>query len=311
MGCMKKKVIGIILTISIIATLTACGGATPTTEETVNAEPAAETTEEKEEGPCKDGHTWIDATCTEPKTCSVCGATEGEALGHDWLENTPNYQQPKTCSRCNETDGDPLEPEFEKKGLAVETEWDKEFLITQPCYSNYSMTTVGRHRFSNLRRTVSDNDLGLEAAEGYEWLIFDFICKYDDANAAAYGFSGVFNSGMDYYDTYNVGNSNLGDMFEPGETDLETVEHFTVNWYGEDYPECMLLWGEYTGPEWNTETLTCINEHTIYIRIPTGYDGIVISMLVPGSDAISKYDAGEMVVDCLDNTCVNFRVIPE
>ena len=28
------------------------------------------------------GHTWQDATCTTPKTCSVCGITEGEALGH-------------------------------------------------------------------------------------------------------------------------------------------------------------------------------------------------------------------------------------
>lgn len=27
-------------------------------------------------------HSWIDATCTSPKTCSLCKATEGEALGH-------------------------------------------------------------------------------------------------------------------------------------------------------------------------------------------------------------------------------------
>ena len=30
-------------------------------------------------------HTWVDATCTEPKKCmiEICGATEGEPLGHD------------------------------------------------------------------------------------------------------------------------------------------------------------------------------------------------------------------------------------
>ena len=28
------------------------------------------------------GHTWADATCTTPKTCTECGETEGEALGH-------------------------------------------------------------------------------------------------------------------------------------------------------------------------------------------------------------------------------------
>ncbi|MBR2382096.1 MAG: hypothetical protein IKA84_06385, partial [Clostridia bacterium] len=27
-------------------------------------------------------HDWVDATCTAPKTCSVCGETDGEALGH-------------------------------------------------------------------------------------------------------------------------------------------------------------------------------------------------------------------------------------
>jgi DNA-directed RNA polymerase subunit RPC12/RpoP len=27
-------------------------------------------------------HEWLDATCTTPKTCSLCGKTEGEALGH-------------------------------------------------------------------------------------------------------------------------------------------------------------------------------------------------------------------------------------
>ena len=39
------------------------------------------------------GHTWTDATCTAPKTCSVCGVTEGEALGHDWKGTS--------CQRCD------------------------------------------------------------------------------------------------------------------------------------------------------------------------------------------------------------------
>ena len=42
------------------------------------------------------GHTWTDATCTEPSTCTRCGETTGTALGHDvaqWAEETPS-----TCS---------------------------------------------------------------------------------------------------------------------------------------------------------------------------------------------------------------------
>ena len=29
-------------------------------------------------------HEWSEATCTEPATCALCGAVDGEALGHDW-----------------------------------------------------------------------------------------------------------------------------------------------------------------------------------------------------------------------------------
>ncbi len=52
------------------------------------------------------GHTWKDATCTEPKTCTVCGETEGDALGHTWQEAT--CIEPKTCSVCGTTEGEAL-----------------------------------------------------------------------------------------------------------------------------------------------------------------------------------------------------------
>lgn len=51
-------------------------------------------------------HDWRPATCTEPKTCPVCGATEGEALGHLWRAAT--CTEPKTCLRCGEKEGGPL-----------------------------------------------------------------------------------------------------------------------------------------------------------------------------------------------------------
>lgn len=55
---------------------------------------------------CGHEHTWADATCTEPKTCTECGETEGEPLGHTWSEAT--CEEPKTCSVCGETEGEPL-----------------------------------------------------------------------------------------------------------------------------------------------------------------------------------------------------------
>lgn len=40
-------------------------------------------------------HDWLEATCTEPKTCKLCGKTEGEALGHDYVSE---ITKPATCS---------------------------------------------------------------------------------------------------------------------------------------------------------------------------------------------------------------------
>ena len=45
--------------------------------------------------PCEGDHTWIEATCTDPKRCSSCGTSEGEALGHDWEVTTPEV--PAVC----------------------------------------------------------------------------------------------------------------------------------------------------------------------------------------------------------------------
>ena len=50
------------------------------------------------------GHTWADADCDTAKTCTVCGATEGEALGHAWVDAT--CSTPKTCSVCGATEGE-------------------------------------------------------------------------------------------------------------------------------------------------------------------------------------------------------------
>lgn len=42
------------------------------------------------------GHNYMPATCTEPETCSVCGVTQGEALGHDFYNGY--------CQRCGQGD---------------------------------------------------------------------------------------------------------------------------------------------------------------------------------------------------------------
>lgn len=67
---------------------------------------------------CGHEHTWVEATCTEPKHCSECGETEGEALGHELVEAT--FVSPQTCSRCNETFGECKKSFVEENGIVFE-----------------------------------------------------------------------------------------------------------------------------------------------------------------------------------------------
>lgn len=53
---------------------------------------------------CECKHEWKEATCTDPKTCIVCGKIEGVPLGHDWIEAT--CINPKPCTRCGEKNGE-------------------------------------------------------------------------------------------------------------------------------------------------------------------------------------------------------------
>ena len=51
-------------------------------------------------------HTFSDASCTNPRTCTECGETEGEALGHNF--NDATCTQAQICTRCAETTGSAL-----------------------------------------------------------------------------------------------------------------------------------------------------------------------------------------------------------
>lgn len=52
-------------------------------------------------------HVWKEATCLEPKTCSICNKTEGSIGSHDWEEAT--CLSPKTCTICATSVGSKLE----------------------------------------------------------------------------------------------------------------------------------------------------------------------------------------------------------
>lgn len=99
-----KRTILVICVIALAFCLTACGcehewnDATCTTPKTCKLCDATE-------GEVA-AHQWQDANCVAPKTCKDCGATEGEVADHIWAEATCTTA--KTCTACNETEGEAL-----------------------------------------------------------------------------------------------------------------------------------------------------------------------------------------------------------
>ncbi len=85
------------------------------------------------------GHDWKDSTCSEPKTCVICKATEGSAKGHTGGTATCEYKA--RCSVCNEEYGDlaahsltyhaPLSATCTANG-------NVEYWSCSNCYRNYS-----------------------------------------------------------------------------------------------------------------------------------------------------------------------------
>ncbi len=59
----------------------------------------------------KKDHIWQEATCQAPKTCIICGMTEGEASEHLWQDATCN--RAKYCTECGKTEGAPLAHEWQ------------------------------------------------------------------------------------------------------------------------------------------------------------------------------------------------------
>ena len=72
-------------------------------------------------------HSWAEATCTEPRTCLLCGATEGKAQGHTWSEwgtvlapsCTSTGTESRGCTVCGAVETRPIDALGHTPGDAV------------------------------------------------------------------------------------------------------------------------------------------------------------------------------------------------
>lgn len=208
------------------------------------------------------GHTWEDATCTTPRTCSVCGETEGRPLDHTLAE--ANYQAPATCTVCGATEGGALTPDFETYGIVIDMEVGVHYPYETVCYNNENVKTVGD--VVVLDYNVFESDGTHEAKEGYEWRVATFQIRFADYNARNYGYWYSY-SREDYY------NIRLNDDTAVHDDDGNAT--YTVNYNGEDMEA--YYFAEYLSNGWladNTAEIT----FTVNNLVPAGYDGCVFGV---------------------------------
>lgn len=139
---------------------------------------------------CGHKHVFSEATCTTASTCD-CGEVQGEALGHSWLDAT--YEAPKTCEICGLTEGEKLETE-EVVDNTVEDVIEDTIVDEYETTGIYDSLDTNKNMTENADGTYSYSDEFINAISGYSYFdgatekeITDFL----DFNAPIlYGFDG-------------------------------------------------------------------------------------------------------------------------
>lgn len=104
-GTTTKRRIGIVLlAVLCMALLVGCGCEHEWSPASCAAPKTCNLCGETEGSPLS--HQWSSGSCEDPRICSLCGENEGEALGHSWDRAT--CESPKTCEICGTTEGEAL-----------------------------------------------------------------------------------------------------------------------------------------------------------------------------------------------------------
>lgn len=152
-------------------------------------------------------HKWKSATCTEPKTCTKCGETEGVATGHNW--STATCSQKSTCSNCGETKGEKAAHNYQwvtTREAAVGVDGLKEYKCTACGAQNGSETipalqdvgqetpwnyTDSTHRTKTMYDGTVINEVKISYGGHSLWGWFDYGSSSSMMDAVNYSLSQV------------------------------------------------------------------------------------------------------------------------
>ncbi len=171
-----KKCMLILMILLIAVALCACGCDHEWNEAGCTAPKTCTLCGETEGEPL--GHSWTDASCENAKTCTLCGETEGEALGHSWVD--ADCDTAKTCTVCGGMEGEPLGHSWidatteTPKTCEVCAATEGERIITDPRFTTAACEPLFGSWKGQITMTAEEN--GLTGVEGE--IVFDVVMTF-------------------------------------------------------------------------------------------------------------------------------------
>lgn len=296
---MKKKILTLILIVTVsVSVLAGCGNTAETVSSSNVATGETETAEVTDNTDAECEHEWVEATCEEAKHCSKCGETEGAALGHTMTEAT--YKEAAVCTVCGETEGEAKQSYFDEHGVEVA---DAPVACTVDVlnynYDNpekYHMTTDG---------TWEQIDCYSEPAEedGYQ-LIHLGLCvssqtHYYAAQDIYYNASGNKSLIYDWYTGHMLPDRQMinNDVFDYSITLVVDGISYDVSYTKEIQWE----FGDFVLAD-NGDATASANCYCAYtFKVPDGYDGLVFAAIPrneytePDAETVSETDENDAI----------------
>lgn len=154
-------------------------------------------------------HVWQEATCTAPKTCTDCGATEGKPLGHNFM--------PTVCTRCGmEAGGQKQETPAETKPAvqdpAAEAEklvtglWKLDFIMSGETFEFISYE--GEIKFQ-INKDHSASITTADEKYSYDWEYYCLDYEDNDPGKPVYNYRLTDKDGNDLY-FYHYSDNTIG-----------------------------------------------------------------------------------------------------
>lgn len=295
----RTKAAATALTLALTLLLTACGHQ----HTWVDADCTAPKTcsecgkTEGEVGP----HIWFAATCAAPQTCSVCGATEGEALPHTWQAAT--CTTPKTCSVCDETEGEAPGHDWQEANYqaaatcAVCGETEGEALT--PDFVTYGIPLAELGETYDFIQPCYENENETTVAHV---TVTDYrVFESDDTHPAKEGYEyrqAELTRVLDDKNATSYGakgcdstRENYYDIDDDAPFIKATGEGrtYTINYNGQEQ-EYTYFYPKIDTGEWegNRGEETLTAKYVYTALVPVGYDGIVVGLYDPNTVSYDK-----------------------